>query len=808
MPPSAGEQIMQMLQPPDPSALPPPNFGARAGRPAAAAAAAEDRTADLGELRERLAVLLLANPDPVNGVALAELYQRAHKVDIRPRDFGYSKLDKLLVEKSAALGLAVEIEPGVKTTAATVWVKRKQAAAPPPRPAAPQRPPPPPPAPAYRSLAAAPPQHAAAYRSAAPPANLNDGRRPGDWICPSCRANVFASKSACFRCGTRRATAAPEPQHSYGGGGGRAAGGQRGRVGGRGRGGGPPFVPTPIRDDGVYYEGPKMTFVRGGTGEASDDDDEDDDDEEEEVATAGAAPADADAKKPLSRQDLLRRVDKPAAGRQLGVGEEGEYVAGEVGYALLRRLGWSDGEGLGRGGVGRVVPVGAGMTQLLEGVGLGCVDIPEEKLMKSNVMERILDFVADPTADELEFEPSLAKTDRALVHTLAGKHGLGHRSKGKGEARFITVFKRARGAGEAEMAAHYDQVKGSGYSESKRGFGLGFGGYTAAPPPASLLRMCTDAALSKHEAKRPVAPPKATPRTKVDLGGSAAVARDEAPATPAPAAAAAGGKKGLEQWASSVIAFSSQFSAADNSAMQVLGPSRVYPRGAAGGRSGGGASHVKAWSAVPRPGETKEWVRLGFKTAVVATSVEVYETFSPGSVAAIRLADATDETGDWVEVWRRADGEPNAAAPEACRCFAPALGAAAASLVACAVEVELDTSGWGEQLWSEIDAVKLVGAPPPPLKEGALGAFMGKQPWESERAHAARAQAAQRAMPAGASAESDDAQMRRAALSMVWANAKLLGCRYPAEVEAAAGVRRAGEALSGYAVESALRAAE
>ena len=156
------------------------------------------------------------------------------------------------------------------------------------------------------------------------------------------------------------------------------------------------------------------------------------------------------------------------------------------------------------------------MTQLLEGVGLGCVDIPEEKLMKSNVMERILDFVADPTADELEFEPSLAKTDRALVHTLAGKHGLGHRSKGKGEARFITVFKRARGAGEAEMEAHYDQVKGSGYSESKRGFGLGFGGYTAAPPPASLLRMCTDAALSKHEAKRLVAPPKATPRTKVD----------------------------------------------------------------------------------------------------------------------------------------------------------------------------------------------------------------------------------------------------------------------------------------------------
>ena len=26
--------------------------------------------------------------------------------------------------------------------------------------------------------------------------------RPGDWTCPSCGANVFASKLACFRCST------------------------------------------------------------------------------------------------------------------------------------------------------------------------------------------------------------------------------------------------------------------------------------------------------------------------------------------------------------------------------------------------------------------------------------------------------------------------------------------------------------------------------------------------------------------------------------------------------------------------------
>ena len=38
------------------------------------------------------------------------------------------------------------------------------------------------------------------------------GERPGDWICPSCSASVFGSKSACYKCG--------EPKPSGGGGGG------------------------------------------------------------------------------------------------------------------------------------------------------------------------------------------------------------------------------------------------------------------------------------------------------------------------------------------------------------------------------------------------------------------------------------------------------------------------------------------------------------------------------------------------------------------------------------------------------------
>ena len=42
------------------------------------------------------------------------------------------------------------------------------------------------------------------------------GPRPGDWTCPGCQANVFASKSECFKCQTPK----PSSDESGGGGGG------------------------------------------------------------------------------------------------------------------------------------------------------------------------------------------------------------------------------------------------------------------------------------------------------------------------------------------------------------------------------------------------------------------------------------------------------------------------------------------------------------------------------------------------------------------------------------------------------------
>ena len=220
----------------------------------------------------------------------------------------------------------------------------------------------------------------------------------------------------------------------------------------------------------------------------------------------------------------------------------------------------------------------------------------------------------------------------------------------------------AEGAEEAEAAAAEkaaaekaaaDAAAGAGASPSLLAMLGGGGGGGAMPPmppmPASAMMSEADvlakAAAAKAapaaaaKAARGIAQPKLTPSSGAADGAGPM------------ATAAAAAKGAVSQWASSLLGFSSQFSAGDNSAMQVLGENRVTKGKAAGGSS------VKAWSAVPRPGETKEWVRLGFKTAVVATEVHVFESFTPGSVSAIRLADSTEAPFVWVDVYTRADGE-------------------------------------------------------------------------------------------------------------------------------------------------------
>ena len=50
---------------------------------------------------------------------------------------------------------------------------------------------------------------------------MGGGAYAGDWICPSCDANVFASKNNCYKCQT------PRPAVPGGGGGGGGYGAHR-----------------------------------------------------------------------------------------------------------------------------------------------------------------------------------------------------------------------------------------------------------------------------------------------------------------------------------------------------------------------------------------------------------------------------------------------------------------------------------------------------------------------------------------------------------------------------------------------------
>jgi hypothetical protein len=83
-------------------------------------------------------------------------------------------------------------------------------------------------------------------------------------------------------------------------------------------------------------------------------------------------------------------------------------------------------------------------------------------------------------------------------------------------------------------------------------------------------------------------------------------------------------------WASSVLDFSSQYSATSWSARQALGPPDVYP--ASGDRTA-------AWASANADGGP-EFIELGFVPHRVR-AVEIYETFHPGAVSRVTLRDAT-----------------------------------------------------------------------------------------------------------------------------------------------------------------------
>ncbi|MCI0642854.1 MAG: S8 family serine peptidase [Gemmataceae bacterium] len=150
-------------------------------------------------------------------------------------------------------------------------------------------------------------------------------------------------------------------------------------------------------------------------------------------------------------------------------------------------------------------------------------------------------------------------------------------------------------------------------------------------------------------------------------------------------------------WATSVIGYSSQWSAGSWSAAQALGKPNTFAYG----------DISTAWAPYPFNG-TLEYITLGFARAVNATGVMIRETYGNGFVYQL---DLRDTSGDWHTVWTGTDPSQPGSPVDF---FIPV---STTSYLVDAVKIYTDTNH-NLNAWEEIDAVRLhdehCPAPPPP----------------------------------------------------------------------------------------------
>jgi len=152
--------------------------------------------------------------------------------------------------------------------------------------------------------------------------------------------------------------------------------------------------------------------------------------------------------------------------------------------------------------------------------------------------------------------------------------------------------------------------------------------------------------------------------------------------------AAASSARALDQWASSVINYSTQYDTPDFSAEQALGAPNTNEYG----------DFETAWAPLNRNGTT-EYITLGYTTPVYATGVVVRETYGNGFVTQIDLID-TNNTQHiiWSETDTSQPGSPVN--------FEISFAETAYRVKGVKVTVDTDHNA---DTWEEIDAVQLRG---------------------------------------------------------------------------------------------------
>lgn len=160
----------------------------------------------------------------------------------------------------------------------------------------------------------------------------------------------------------------------------------------------------------------------------------------------------------------------------------------------------------------------------------------------------------------------------------------------------------------------------------------------------------------------------------------------------------------LDQWASTVVDFSSEYSTGAWSADNALGPPNVptyYDNG-------------NAWAPSSMNG-TSEYITLGFATAVYSNGADIYENQGNGFVTSI---DAIDTKGVSHVVWSGKDPS----LPDTIVDFQPSWRTT--PYLTQALTINVDTNH-NMNTWEEIDAVRLDGQTQPPITPEPSSLILG-----------------------------------------------------------------------------------
>ena len=146
----------------------------------------------------------------------------------------------------------------------------------------------------------------------------------------------------------------------------------------------------------------------------------------------------------------------------------------------------------------------------------------------------------------------------------------------------------------------------------------------------------------------------------------------------------------IRQYADFVINQSSEYNTTGSwSAEQSLGKEDVYPNH---------GDYVNAWASYTAD-DGAEYLILGFDSVQTVRTIEIYETYNPGSIDTVSLRNAA--TGAWVKVYTR----PAQTLPEEARKLNIYFNETKFNVDA----IRIDLNSLEVQGWNEIDAVAIGG---------------------------------------------------------------------------------------------------